>query len=46
MIHDYLALKILPNLQRKNVSEAILETWVEIESQNFEIEHEDEDLIF
>ena len=38
--------KVVANLQSKNVSEAILETWAEIESQGFEFEGEDEDLIF
>ena len=33
-------------LQAKNVGEAILETWVEIEHQDFQIEDEDDDLIF
>jgi len=30
----------------KNVVETILETWAEIEHQDFQIENEDEDLIF
>ena len=38
--------KVLANLQEKNVGEAVLETWAEIESQGFEFEEEDEDLIF
>ncbi len=38
--------KVSANLQAKNVGEAILETWAEIESQSFEFEDEDEDLIF
>jgi len=38
--------KVLANLQEKNVGEAILETWAEIESQGFEFEDDDEDLIF
>jgi hypothetical protein len=33
-------------LQAKNVSEAVLETWAEIASQDFRFEDEDEDLIF
>ncbi len=38
--------KVSANLQSKNVGEAILETWTEIASQDFQIESEDEDLIF
>lgn len=38
--------KVLIVLKRKNVSEAILRTWSEIESQDFQIEDEDDDLIF
>jgi len=38
--------KVAANLQAKNVGKAVLETWAEIESQNFEFEDEDEDLIF
>lgn len=38
--------KVAANLRAKNVSEAILETWKEIENQDFEFEDEDEDLIF
>jgi hypothetical protein len=38
--------KVLETLQAKNVGEAILETWKEIASQNFQFEDEDEDLIF
>ena len=38
--------KVLPNLQAKNVNAEVLETWTEIESQGFEFEDEDEDLIF
>ena len=38
--------KVSENLQAKNVGEAILETWAEIASQNFQFEDEDEDLIF
>ncbi len=33
-------------LKEKNVGEAVLKTWSEIENQNFQIEDEDEDLIF
>lgn len=33
-------------LQTKNVGEAVLETWAEIERQDFRFEDEDEDLIF
>ncbi len=38
--------KVAANLQAKNVGKAVLETWAEIESQSFEFEGEDEDLIF
>ncbi len=38
--------KVSEILQAKNVSEAVLETWAEIERQDFQIEGEDEDLIF
>ncbi len=38
--------KVLPNLKAKNVGAKVLETWAEIESQGFEFEDEDEDLIF
>lgn len=38
--------KVSENLQSKNVGEAVLETWAEISSQDFQIENEDEDLIF
>ena len=38
--------KVSAVLKEKNVSEAVLETWAEIESQDFEIEDEDEDLNF
>ena len=38
--------KVAENLQSKNVGEAVLETWAEIESQGFEFEDEDEDLIY
>ena len=33
-------------LKEKNVGEAILKTWSEIENQDFQVEDEDEDLIF
>lgn len=38
--------KVSAVLQTKNVSEAILNTWAEIERQDFQFEDEDEDLIF
>ena len=38
--------KVALNLRAKNVGEAVLETWAEIENQDFEFEDEDEDLIF
>ncbi len=38
--------KVLENLQAKNVSEAVLETWAEIERQDFQFEEPDEDLNF
>lgn len=38
--------KVLGVLKEKNVGEAILKTWSEIENQDFQIEDEDEDLIF
>ena len=38
--------KVAANLQSKNVGEAVLETWAEIESQGFEFENEDDDLMF
>lgn len=38
--------KVFENLQAKNAGEEILKTWAEIESQDFQIEDEDEDLIF
>ncbi len=38
--------KVSENLQSKNVGEAILETWAEISSQDFQFEDEDEDLIY
>jgi len=38
--------KVRDNLRTKNVVEAVLETWAEIERQDFQIEDEDDDLIF
>ena len=38
--------KVSAVLKEKNVGEAVLETWAEIESQDFQIEDEDEDLNF
>ena len=38
--------KVAANLQAKNVGEAILETWAEIERQDFQFEETDEDLSF
>ena len=38
--------KVAETLQAKNVGKAILETWLEIKSQDFQIEGKDEDLIF
>lgn len=38
--------KVAETLQSKNVGEAVLKTWAEIERQDFEFEDEDEDLIF
>jgi hypothetical protein len=38
--------KVSETLRAKNVGEAVLETWAEIACQNFQIEDEDEDLIF
>ena len=38
--------QVTENLQAKNVGEAVLETWEEIASQNFQFEDEDEDLNF
>jgi hypothetical protein len=38
--------KVSGSLQSKNVGEAVLETWTEIASQDFQLEDEDEDLIF
>lgn len=38
--------KVSAVLKAKNVGEAVLETWAEIERQDFQIEDEDEDLKF
>lgn len=38
--------KVLESLQSKNVGEAVLETWAEIASQDFQFEDGNEDLIF
>ncbi len=38
--------QVTANLQAKNVSENVLKTWFEIESQDIRFEDEDEDLIF
>ena len=38
--------KVLEILRAKNVREEVLETWAELQNQNFEFEDEDEDLIF
>ncbi len=38
--------KVLESLQSKNVGEAVLETWAKIASQDFQLEDDDEDLIF
>lgn len=38
--------KVSESLQAKNVGEAVLKTWVEIERQDFQFEDDDEDLIF
>ncbi len=38
--------KVSENLRAKNVGEAVLETWAEIASQDFQFEDDDEDLIF
>ncbi len=38
--------KVLENLQSKNVGEAVLQTWAEIERQDFQVEDENEDLDF
>jgi len=38
--------KVAGTLKAKNVVDAVLETWAELENQNFQAEDEDEDLIF
>lgn len=38
--------KVSETLQSKNVGELVLETWAKISSQDFQLEDEDEDLIF
>jgi hypothetical protein len=38
--------KVLAALKQRNVGDEILKTWSEIENQDFQIEDEDEDLIF
>jgi hypothetical protein len=38
--------EVTANLQAKNVSEDVIKTWHEIESQEIQFEDEDEDLIF
>lgn len=38
--------EVSETLRAKNVGEAVLETWAEIERQDFQFEDEDEDLIF
>ncbi len=38
--------EVTANLQAKNVSEDVLKTWFEIESQDIKVEDEDDDLIF
>ncbi len=38
--------KVSETLRAKNVGEAVLETWAEIASQDFQFEDDDEDLIF
>ena len=38
--------KVSEVLQSKNVGKAVLETWTEIASQDFQFENEDEDLMF
>ena len=41
-----LKVKVSETLRAQNVSNAVLETWAEISSQDFQLEDEDEDLIF
>ncbi len=38
--------KVSESLQSKNVGDAVLETWADISSQDFQFEDEDEDLIY
>ena len=38
--------KVAKSLKAKNVDESVLETWTGIKNQDFQIENEDEDLIF
>ena len=38
--------KVAENLRAKNVSEAVLNVWSDISEENFQIENDDEDLIF
>ena len=38
--------RVSESLRTKNASKAILETWAEIERQDFQFEDEDEDLVF
>lgn len=38
--------KVSETLRTKNVGEAVLKTWAEIERQDFQFENEDEDLIY
>lgn len=38
--------KVSENLRTKNVGKAILETWAEISSRDFQFDDEDEDLVF
>jgi hypothetical protein len=38
--------KVTETLRARNVGEAVLETWAEIASQDFQFEDEDEDLVF
>lgn len=41
-----LKVKVSETLKSQNVGEAVLKTWAEISSQDFQLEDEDEDLIF
>jgi Nucleotidyl transferase AbiEii toxin, Type IV TA system len=38
--------EVTANLRTKNVSEDVLKTWYEVESEDIQVEDEDEDLIF